>query len=209
MDKLSEIENIADGDEASLVRLIELSYDKDEEVRFRAIEAFYLLPLSKKILERVRESLDDSDEMVRITGIELLGEWRDVASKERLYDFLIDKDPLIFSAAIISLAQLGGEEVVQKLKEKTVTDFGLEGLSVSIGLYILGEELYLNRVLSFLEDENYQVRCAAANLVSQFAKTKDIKIITTRLKSALKKESTKAASSSMMAAIKELEDAER
>ena len=91
IEKLTEIEKLADGSSQNIIRLLELSHDSDEEVRHRSIEAFGSFEPTEAILSRVREGMNDEDEIVRTMSIELLGDWEDVDSIEKLYLALDDE----------------------------------------------------------------------------------------------------------------------
>ncbi len=106
-DEFGEIERLANGLSQNINRLLELSYDNDEEVRYEAIEAFKKFDPSEAILFRVREGVNDENELVRTMCIELLGDWEDADSIEKLYLALDDESEMVRSGAITSLGQMG------------------------------------------------------------------------------------------------------
>lgn len=204
-DKISEIEELAGNVKSNIPRLLELTEDADEEVRFRAVEAFHNLHPSDAVLQRIRECLGDEDELVRTECIELLGEWRDLESTEALYASLNDKSELVRTAASISIGQIGRKDSARLLEHQFEVSGSTEKASVAIALYILGNSEYLDKALKLLSDENYVTRCAVANLVCDFVDDKDIQRVVPILKKALLKEGTRAATSSLRSAISCLE----
>ena len=204
MNKLIEIESLANGSSKNISRLLELSHDVDEEVRYRAFEAFeYFMP-TDEILSRVRDGLEDEDELVRSTCIELLGDWKDANSTESLYLALSDESEIVRSAAITSLGQIARKDTIWILKQKFSDWHGIERASAAMALYSLGETDYLDELLSLFDDEDYRTRCTVANLISGFIADKDKARVTAKMKQALLKEETEAASSSLKDAIKAL-----
>jgi len=192
MNKLTEIDNLANGATKNIGRLLELSYD-DEEIRFRSVEAFEYFTQTDAILKRVYEGLKDDDELVRTTCIELLGEWKNTDSTEMLYTALSDKSEIVRAAAITSLGQIARKDTIWILREKFNNLHGIERASAAMALYTLGQSDYLDELLLLFDDDNYQTRCAAANLLSGFIKAEDRSKVIVKIKQALLKEKTKAA----------------
>jgi HEAT repeat protein len=205
MSKLEEIENLANGSIKNINRLLVLSRDSDEEVRYRALEAFEYFQPTDSIRDRVQEGLGDEDELVRSTCAELLGDWKDRTSTEALYLALSDESEIVRSAAITSLGKISRKDTSWILKDRFPNMSGVERASAAMALYSLGETDYLDELLSLFDDEDYRTRCAAANLISGFIADKDKPRATARMKQALLKEETNAASSSLKEAIEALE----
>ncbi|MFP1679760.1 HEAT repeat domain-containing protein [Alloalcanivorax sp. C16-2] len=204
-EKLTEIEGlIRHPTPQTLSRLLELSYDSDEEVRFRSIEALEKYTVTNEMLCRVRQGLSDVDELVRTTCAELIGDWEDKCSVELLYNCIHDESQLVRSAAITALGQIGRPDTVSFLAGKHPSLSGLERLSSAMALYTLGDSKYLDDVLSCLSDSDYRVRCATANLLSNFIDDDHKGYVITKLKEALLKEQTKAGSSSISDALTEM-----
>lgn len=204
--KLSEIEDLAKSPSMKNVsRLLELSYDTDEEVRFRSIEAFVGYTPTSTMLERIRKGVFDSDELVRTTCIELIGDWQDCDSLELLYSALSDDIEIVRSAAITSLGQLGQQDTVRILEEKFSKLEGTEKASAVMALYSLGKQEYFDELLALFDDNNYITRCAAANLICRFVRNEDKGKAIRKMRNALLQEETKAASSSIANAIRLLE----
>ncbi len=203
-DKLTEIESLANGNGKNISRLLKLSHDNDEEVRFRAIEAFENFSAIDSILTRVRESLTDPDELVRTMAVELIGDWKDTGSIRILYSLMSDKSEIVRAAAITSLGQINEKETIWFLQKKYSSLNGLEKLSAAMALYMLGKHEYFDGAIDFLENENYRIRCAAVNLLKEFTKNNDVEKVLLIMKTALLKEESKAVSSSLEGAIREL-----
>ena len=205
MSKLIEIDSLANGSSNNISRLLVLSHDSDEEVRYRALEAFEYFQPTDTILSRVRNGLGDEDELVRSTCAELLGDWKDSNSTEKLYLALSDESEIVRSAAITSLGKIARKDSIWILKERLSNMHGIERASAAMALYSLGEQDYLDELLSLFGDEDYRTRCAAANLISGFITDKDKARAVAKMKQALLKEETNAASSSLKEAIETLE----
>ena len=202
--KLAEIEKLAlSPTNKHLHRLLHLSYDTDAEVRFRSLEAENFPP-NNDSLSRIRGGVRDADELVRTACVEILGERMDASSIDLLNQALHDSSALVRSSAIISLGQIDQPESIALLKTMHPTLNGLEKLSCSISLYLLGIERYLNDAMLCLYDQDYRVRCATANLASRFAKDSDKRFVIDKLQNALTKEETRSASSSISRAIRDL-----
>jgi HEAT repeat protein len=69
--------------------------------------------------------------------------------------------------------------------------------------YLLGQHDYLENLISLLQNENYIIRCAAANTLAELSFSKpDAILVLQSLSKALKKETTIAAKSSIKTSIK-------
>lgn len=204
--KLREIEQLQLGGPSSVSRLIELSNHADEEVRFRAIEALGGFAATDESQARVLNALTDTDDLVRTAAVEVLGSWKSADADSGLAQAISDSSELVRSAAIVSLAEVGSKESIWILERKYQADScgDAERLSCAIALYVLGRNHYLSRALEFLTNDSYQLRCAAANLLSDFTATGDIPLVLKELRSSIATESTAAARSSMENAIEAL-----
>jgi len=205
IEKLTEIEKLADGSSQNIIRLLELSHDSDEEVRHRSIEAFGSFEPTEAILSRVREGMNDEDEIVRTMSIELLGDWEDVDSIEKLYLALDDEIEIVRAAALTSLGQMGRKDIIGVVEEKYPDFDGIEKVSAAMALYSLGKKQYLNDLFSLLDDDYYLIRCRTANLLCDFVDEQDKAKVIEKMEFALAIEKTVAAASSLSNAIAELE----
>jgi len=207
MNKLNEVEQLLAGNEKSIVRLIELSTDDDEEVRYRAVEALGHVPLTSETVAAIKGAVTDSDDLVRSSAIETLGSQEIAGAEELLVGALTDESELVRTAAIVSLGTVGSQASIWTLEKRyRARSCGdAEMLACAVALYSLGKSKYLSEALEYLANESYRLRCAAANLLGAFTATKDISIVVSSLRSALKEEKTSAARSSICNAIEELE----
>lgn len=193
--KLSEIEELSissTNPSDSITRLLELSFDEDEEVRYRAIEAFENFAVTDNILERVRCLLNDCDELVRVQAVELLGYWRDSSSCELIYKSLNDKSSLVRSSAIISLARACGKSYLSEMRRLAAVGDCAEQLSATVALYHLNEDTSINDITKYFFHNSYHIRCAAANLISEFVLDKDISKLVDCLEKAMISEKSNA-----------------
>jgi len=204
IDKLADIEKLEDGSSENIKRLLELSHDADDEVRCRAIEAFENFEPTDAILSRVREGINDEDEIVRAMSIELLGDWADVDSIDNLYRAFGDVSDIVRAAALTSLGQMGRKDVAGVLEGKYPLFEGIEKVSAAMALYSLGEKQYLDDLLSFLDDDYYLIRCRTANLLCSFVDEPDKAKVIEKMESVLALEKTEAAASSLSEAIADL-----
>ena len=204
VEKLTEIEKLENGSSINIKRLLELSHDADDEVRCRAIEAFENFEPTDAILSRVREGINDEDEIVRAMSIELLGDWADVDSIDNLYRAFGDVSDIVRAAALTSLGQMGRKDVAGVLEGKYPLFEGIEKVSAAMALYSLGEKQYLDDLLSLLEDDYYLIRCRTANLLCSFVDEQDKEKVIEKMEFALALEKTEAAASSLSEAIADL-----
>lgn len=206
--KLAEIEGLAFGGRSNINRLIDLCGDDDEEVRFRAIEALGGFGPSKDSQTKVVAALRDPDELVRTAAVETLGNWRVKDAVSLLVGMFEDASEFVRSAAIVSLGEIGSKQAIWDLERRCRASCSSDSdkLSCAVALYVLGRSSYLDKVLEFLKHDNYQLRCASANLLRDFTATEHIPIVLAKLRSAIHAEPTKAAESSMSGAIDALSD---
>ena len=206
IEKLNEIEKLEYGSIRNINRLLKLSHDSDNEVRHRSIEAFENFEPTEAILYRVREGINDEDEIVRTMSRELLGDWEDVDSIENLYSALGDESEIVRAAALTSLGQMGRKDIIRVVEENYPDFEGIEQVSAAMALYSLGEKRYLDDLLSLLDDDYYLIRCRTANLLCSFVDEQDKAKVIEKMEFALAIEKTVAAASSLSSAITELEE---
>jgi HEAT repeat protein len=198
-EKLALVEELALKLPIATGELIELSRDDDAEVRFRAIEALSSCLSTQLVRTRLREALQDSDDLVRATTVEALGDSGDRSFAPDLIDATSDPSELVRSAALIGVGQVGSREATWML-ERTLQQTGLstfERLSAEVALYMLGRRSGPQAICGCLSSDDYRLRCASANLIKEFVKPNDIPYVVACLRSALKTEVTRAARSSI------------
>lgn len=199
--KLEEIESITNQTSNLLERVLELSQDVDREVRYRAIE-FIQQSGILDTLKTVRQYLCDSDELIRVICLEILGEVQDERSVKDIDSLLDDESFLVRGAAAISLGEIGISSSIDKLLSRlSVEDDDEVKIPIYSALYSLGQDAYLEKLLDGLNNEYYRVRCATANLLTDITNNHNKAKIIEALSIALQKEETVAASSSIKNAL--------
>jgi len=211
MDKLEEIDFINEKDLESEQKLIQFARDKDEEVRYKAIEKLYPFSSSPNTRDLLLERLSDQDELVKVAALEILEEWGDPFAVEQIKICLNDSEWLVRGSAALAFARIEGQRAGPTLIEKLeATDNTEEKVRLLASLYISGSLEYLYDLIELLNDESYRVRCATANILVlcltynysfEFCK-KSLNV----LKKTLEKEKTEAARSSIKNAINEIEE---
>jgi HEAT repeat protein len=194
---LNEIESIENQISDLLERILELSSDINWEVRYRAIEVIQQSNIIDTI-KVVRKGLFDQNEIVRVSCLEFLGEIQDELSVKNIVTLLNDESYLVRGAAAISLAEIGSSCVIDKLLSRLLIEDDDEvKVPIYFSLYHLGQEVYLEKLLNGLNNEYYRVRCATANLLVRIINDDNKSTILKALSSALEKEDSSAASSSI------------
>ena len=206
--KIKELDSISRKGAVLVSRAVQLSRDRDDEVRYRSIECLENLGL-RSALNAARSGLDDSDELVRIACLELLGELEDKISLARIARLIHDPEPLVRGAAAIAIAQMRGGRLSKHLRKRLLIEKGETRVAFYAALYLLGDEVYLKKLLNALRMANYRARCFAANLLVECATDKTRPMILGKLARALEKEKTVAAASSIKNAVAALNSAEK
>ena len=111
---------------------------------------------------------------------------------------------IVRAAALTSLGQMGRKDVAEVLEGKYPIFGGIEKVSAAMALYSLGEKKYLDDLLSFLEDDDFLIRCRTANLLCSFVDEQDKEKVIEKMEFALALEKTEAAASSLSDAIADL-----
>jgi HEAT repeat protein len=148
--------------------------------------------------------LKDRDEVVRIYAAERLGDLRARSARDPLRcALLMDRSPIVRSYAAGSLALIADVEALSLAalaEEDELAQAGILG-----GLYRLGDREVLDRFLEGLTARHYLVRCATANSLAFIAlRKRDLSRVRSRLRRALRAETTVAARSDMAAALSSL-----
>ena len=201
--KLNQIEELFSDDLKSLNKLRDFTKDKNYEVRMKAYENIgdSELELSEKIL---RNGLSDKHELVRITCVEELEYKEDKKSLQYLIRIAEeDESSLVRRYAIHAIGFIGDRRALPFLKKQRYTKNRDIRVFINIALYlILDSDIFLKKFLDGLNEENYQTRCAVANSIIELEfQDSERMLILEKLKLALSKEKTIAASSSIKNAI--------
>ncbi len=208
--KLDEIETIVDNDIEAIPRLLELSHDQDWEVRERAIEkiGFYTIDYClDELKDRIRLGISDLNAIVRSTCLDILGEWEDSTSLEKMIEHLNnDESQIVRTSAAIAIGYIGDYSKTRYLENRLDKVNDEEKVSLYFALFLLGDDHFLENILESLSNEYYRTRCVSANLLVLCATDKNKSQILEQLRNALDKENTAAASSSLTNAIYEIEN---
>ena len=198
---------------SSLQKLQVFAEYSDAEVRVDAIEALSEYGNDKDIAKLLISHLKkDEDELVRTSCAEILGSYPDKEVSGYLVEALDDESDLVIAAAALSLAEISDVNVIPdvnvigKLESKLEKASPWLSVSLHIGLYFLGEKNSLELLLKFLNNDDYRVRCATANLLKYYSKPEDVTKIINILKSRLQIEQTRAVLSSIKSAIEDLSE---
>ncbi|MCL1038021.1 HEAT repeat domain-containing protein [Shewanella submarina] len=180
---------------AEVNRLLGMFCSADYETRIEAIEASYDYSHCSEVTNAIVESVNDSDELVRVSAVEAIGNLKIPVSDIQLKRLLKDDHSLVRCAAGLLNRQTLMEPV------KRVYGHGNANKSVSCCycLYLLGEQEYLAIALSYLEDDDYTVRCSVINAANDFVKNRDVDLVLSILKEKSKTEATSAVQSSISA----------
>jgi len=200
MDKLSELETLATETHSdNLARILELTNDVNEEVRMRAFELLIDYESNTICRIQVRKGLHDVDELVRATCAEILGDWKDQESLETLVTMALkDRSHIVSMYAIVAIGDLGNRTIIPRLKHLVTQVNRRKSFFFYYALYRLdGSLIYLQKFLNGLQNEDYHLRCAVANLCIEIVNDSNQDFLLIAVQEALKKEKTVAARSSM------------
>jgi HEAT repeat protein len=185
-------------------QLVTALRDPSVKVRVSSIEA--LGELCRKAPRQLVLKLRDSDELVRVAAVEALENIGDPRAVPNLRQCVKDPSPLVRSFASSALGTFGVKKDESNLRKSLAGErSGLARAGMCAGLYLLGDRNSVESLLSLTNSRLYRVRCAAANTLaslplSRAESAKVVDYLTDRLKT----ETTVAARSSLVAAIREL-----
>lgn len=164
--------------------LQEFSYDDDPAVRSRVAPFLvdFINEAAKNILLRLAQ---DNDSLVRTEAYDSLAVFpfddveaflRDAIQKE--------DDDLARSYAILSWADVTlslqhcSVENISFLQEQKYNEKSADCLlSWSYSQYVFGDKTVLDELLSYLKNENYQIRCATISVLKEIADEKNDELI--------------------------------
>ena len=200
-------------DEADYALLEKLARDKDPALRSEVaiLLVLFVQEKSKQILCRLAR---DTDALVRTEAFDSLCVFADQDNAAFLKQAVqTEPDDLARSYAIESWA-----DVMATLEEdraaacsflygcRKAEESGQCLLSIAYGLYILGEESALGNILSFLDAEDYHLRCGAIHLLEYVANTRNKRMIRQALEKRLCTEESKAVCAGAHELLKVLEN---
>ncbi|WP_167527229.1 HEAT repeat domain-containing protein [Paenibacillus cellulositrophicus] len=203
--KLSAIEMLSSFNTFSNVKniLIQLTTHAEIEVRMYAIESLSYFS-GEDVGDAIVARLHDSDSLVRITAAEVLGYIGYKKAVPYLCNALSDKNELVRAYAAEALGKLGDTSLISILKNQLqVENRNVARLGFYIGLFLLGEK-HLDSILEMLKCKSYRVRSAVANSLVTLVNEENFHKIKDSLEKAYRKEKVIAVSSSLQAALSEL-----
>ena len=159
---------------------------------------------AKKAVPKLVELLSRSrDSLVRTSVVESLGEIGGGRAFSALAEALNDRSWMVRGYAAQALAETGGQRAVPALlRRRDVEKSSWVKLLLYAALYRLGESNYLPSILGMFRSRRYHVRCATANILAEIVDEKNGDQILATLRTALRKESTVAARSSIRNALR-------
>ncbi|MBJ9992380.1 MULTISPECIES: HEAT repeat domain-containing protein [Paenibacillus] len=204
--KLSAIEMLSSFNTSSNVKniLIQLTTHAEIEVRMYAIESLSYFS-GEDVGDAIVARLHDSVSLVRITAAEVLGYIGYKKAVPYLCNALSDKNELVRAYAAEALGKLGDTSLISILKNQLqVENRNAARLGFYIGLFLLGEKHFLDSILEMLKCKSYRVRSAVANSLVTLVNEENFHKIKDSLEKAYRKEKVIAVSSSLQAALSEL-----
>lgn len=204
-EKISHIGQLDPGKEADYRQLVAFISDPDGEVRYRVIERIGT-DQTRETVDLLVGALTDSDDLARVQCLEELscrGDLTD-ADAAAIRPYLDDGSELVRRYAAAALAAAGIRSIIPLLRERLASASTAEQTSYCFALAALGDGSYLDRALELLGAECYQTRCSVANGIVDFVNDSNRARIAGALKEAWERETTRAARSSIEAAMKEL-----
>lgn len=115
--------------------------------------------------------LDDDDDIVRIEMIEACFACKQKVIHEKLFQMLENARGLEKGNILLTLSYIfqdDKEKVIGYLKKYINSLDMYERLDSYAGLIVIGEVNYLIVFLNFFKSDDYAIRCATANLLSEF-----------------------------------------
>ena len=203
--KLGEIEVLDPEKPADYSELAALTRDPDNEVRYHAVERIGY-SRSRQTTDLLMNALDDPDELVRVQCLEELSYRDDMGPVEapRIRPCLNDRSELVRRYAASALATARDFSIIPLLKERLRQVSSAEQCSYCFALIELGERSYLETVLGLLKTDCYHTRCSVANCIGAFVDDSNRKRIVTALLDALECETSRAASTTIARALREI-----
>jgi len=169
---IDSLENIEELEDSHFEILRKLSLDGDEYIRSccAALLINFENDESKLLLLQLAK---DEDSFVRTEAYDSLGVFIDSDVANFLHSVItIELDGLARSYAILSWIDIvymmsdNYDKEITFLKKIERSDNNSHCLlNCCYGLYLFGENGYLDKILSFLKHKNYQIRCSVLNLL--------------------------------------------
>jgi HEAT repeat protein len=189
---------------SEIERLLE---DPSPEVRSRAAEALGNFDAASVGL--LIAAVRDPDELVRVSAVASLGLLRKREALPVVRQILRDPSPLVRSYAATALARLGTKREIRALRSLLDSDpCDTAKIGIYEGLWLLGEHSAFEGAISLLNSPDHAVRCAVVEaLAGTFLTSKTSDRVRLVLRNRLRKERTRAVTSKLNQALRNLEDA--
>lgn len=159
----------------------------------------------RKAIPTLIDALKDKEELVRVCAAESLGRMKVTASIPGLLALLDDRSPLVRGYAVASLGEIGKRRlsgtILARLKREHNTH---TRLNYYYALYLLGNPVYLSKMVQLLRARHYRIRCAAANLLTASATPETISYLEQVLRHALDDEPARSVTSTIEHCLRDL-----
>lgn len=193
------------GDISVLKHLLRALRSDHPETQMRAAEALGKYAVDEAIDGLVDMLTSASDDLARIAAIQSLGQLGARRAASALELLLDADDNLVRGYSALALSDIGVAEYIHPIQRKLEREeCEHTRLLLEVSLFRLGQESRLEPVLSHLESDDYLVRCATANFLTQMACVESSNIILDHLLAASEREDTVAALSSIKNALEEV-----
>lgn len=205
LNKLEE-KNILTGNDINLLKKLLVDSDEEKKILISQILAKDNTTRSENILLGL---INDKSELVRTNACDSL--YNNISNNvvEELLVKANNDTSLVKYYAILSLGDIveinteNKQKVIGNLRNlrKNNKDISVN-ISISKVLYQLGNKAELNILLNYLDDSNYQNRCATLNCISEIISSNNFKKIIPILKEKIKAEDSLAVKESLENIIK-------
>ena len=141
--------------------------DRDPDVRLKATEKLgSLLAGTKECPPELVKGLEDANELVRIAVAESLSVIGDQRTLPKLWKAIHDRSPLVRSYVAAAIGELGSHKDIKKLEDRIRHErSNTARLGYYQALFALGKKEVFWTILSFLENRDYRLRCAASKYI--------------------------------------------
>ena len=159
-----------------------LAKHNDDSVRGYLAKALVYDTESSVALDVLCKLSKDKEPLVRVEAVDSLSEFCCDKSYKVLKNALYDMDYLVRKYALFGISYIGAkinpEEAISLLQECEKKEANLHcKVSILEGLYILGIEEYLDKLMNLFEVDDYQIQCSVANSLAEIVNERNVTII--------------------------------
>lgn len=159
-----------------------LAKHNDDLVRGYLAKALVYDTESSVALDVLCKLSKDKEPLVRVEAVDSLSEFCCVKSYKVLKNALYDLDYLVRTYALFGIAYIGKklnpEETIELLQEYDKKEVNLHcKVSIYEGLYMLGQQVYLDKLMNLFWNDDYQIQCSVANALSEVIEQKNVPVI--------------------------------